>query len=196
MKPRPNWYTIFALGGVLLLGCEALLDPQSPESATAGQAESCTSAVSISVGSASGSTNGDQAQLGAACSPTSAPTNCLDGTHIVFMDTGECVCIAQCETAGAVLGETCDTDGLYRCQTVSGQAGGPYCIATNWELCGDLGTNIGGTTGGESSSGDDGTTGGDGTTAADGEPQCKPEGLSCEDDAECCSLTCYASGCG
>ena len=178
------------LGITLLLlctCCEGLLndDADINDQTTAGESSNCISGVSIETSQPNAT-----GQLGASCSPSNEPSNCLDGTYILFADTNECVCIATCSTVGVSQGTSCDESSLYVCQTVTGVSGGPYCIATSWNICGDAsGTGSQGTTG---SDGVDGTTGG----MDDESTTCKPDGLACDDDAECCSQVCFASGCG
>ena len=175
-----------------LAACEALIsdDADAVDGTTSGGSESCVSDISIGSGIAN-----PAGQLGAACAPSTDPANCVDGSYIRFNDTDECVCIAKCSSLGVSQGNACDQNGLYICQSVQGTSGGPFCIASSWNVCGDA-SGGGGSSGGDGASGggdgNDGTTGGEG---GDGST-CKPDGLPCDDDAECCSLACFASGCG
>ena len=167
--------------------CEGLpTDPTDIDNqTTAGESSSCISEISIATSQPNAT-----GQLGASCLPTNEPSNCLDGTYIIFADTNECVCIATCSTVGVSQGTSCDESSLYVCQTVAGVSGGPYCIATSWNICGDAtGTATQATTGAD---GVDGTTGGTDNEAT----TCIPDGMACDDDVECCSQACFASGCG
>jgi hypothetical protein len=173
-----------------LCACEGLTSDTADTTSgqtTSGENATCESDLRIGTGAQ----NAD-GQLGENCTPSSEPTNCLDGSFIEFGDTGECVCIARCSSLNLSQGASCDQNGLYVCQTVTGASGGPYCVARSWNICGDATGTGGGDDGNDGMDGNEATTGGDET---DGQT-CKPDGLACEDDAECCSMTCFASGCG
>jgi len=173
-----------------IVSCEGIAtdsDDAGTEQGTAGTATGCTSDVIIGT-----SEPNNDGQLGEVCTPTDMPTNCLDGTFIRFADTDECICIATCSTLNLVQGQSCDENELYVCQTVTGISGGPFCTARSWDICGDAsqtGDALDGTDGTDDT---DGTTGGEETDGV----TCKPDGIACDDDAECCSMTCFASGCG
>ena len=138
--------------------------------------------------------------MGAACN-ASVPTNCPTGKWIDFKDTGECICIAWCsdfQNIGA--GDNCTTDGSWQCQKIeatnASNNSATACVPVKWNLCtagGGGGTTGGGaaTTGGDSS-GD--TTGGGDTGGGDtGGGECKASGDFCDDNAECCSGSCFIS---
>ena len=164
------------------LGCEALT-----EDADAKLGGGCFAQFSVGKAAQSGA-----GALGQPCDTKSSPTNCKDGIFVTFKDSGLCLCASGCP-ANVEPGQACGSG--YVCSRVLPSAGGEalICASPDWNLCrddSDVARNDGG-------GGPDGNNGGGGTDGTDGTGgSCSPDGVSCTEDVECCSGSCFLSGCG
>jgi hypothetical protein len=132
--------------------------------------------------------SGDISTYGQKCN-SSAPTNCPDGYFINFPQTGECICVVGCSSAGTA----CNGDGSAMCEQVlatnADANSATLCVPTAWNLC-----TKGGSTGSAGSPGGSAGSPGSGSGGSPG-GSCGPQGSACEQDEDCCSGDCFGNAC-